>query len=1257
MKKKAIRILSFAMVLVMAFCSVPLSSFAKAEESTVKNASQARIEETNSLSSLLAQTADMSEISMDSPYYISEMTFSGNTATVRYYNESDCKLIVAVYDEETQQMLDSGIEMVYAESITAEVKLNIAMPKYFIAKAFLVDENNAPLCEQFTCRTYTSEYEQIESLTVNDFEPEQVINLDKKDDSNFIALANDVIKIAGSKTVNVLSSVDKEKQKYTLTNIDNSVKNLKSGDRIYLDNGDFDNLLAIEIKSISISGTTAVIVSNGDITEDIFDCIKIDSASVVGNSVLDMSEADESVSYVGDVDFETGEAIKKTSADIETSSKISKEFKIIDKEKKSASGRVEGKINGKVDLSLKFTFKATIKSGYKEVAFTIDPAIKVEFKAEGKIDLLKIPLAKIKAYPVPGVEIGFEPAFVVRISGEVSATATLTFTLGLGYNSKDGFINKCKKPSLKVEFKAELTIFIGIDLQPYAAAITKKIANVSMTGEVGAEAKGTMTNNDGSASHTCKLCIDGDLTGKMEIKASAVFLEDTSKELKAEKVLFKFEFKIGDFYYSISHGEFGWGSCPYRTVEFTVKVTDSKGKAIKDATVSSSYSDFIYEITDKNGVVKLKTNCTSIILTVEAYGYKRTTRQIDVREDSEKFYVTVRKSGVSTSDGTGSNDGTFKGTESTGSFINFGSYPQTKVTNSDLISKLNGCSKTWESYEYYSGTGNWDDGKMVPSDYMKYADFKYNGNKYRAVKFTKYRPCYTGYTCSAGNSYQDDNGYKTNTVYYFKFEPLKWRILDSSQGLVMCESIIDSQAFNNFFLRSNAECYGSPDKLYYASDYGFSSIREWLNDDFYNTAFSPAQQSKIQQNVTVDAKCTDSSSYDGTTTSNNEIFLLSWWDAVNSNYGFNSDNSRCAKGTDYAKCQGLWVNTGSFYNGNSGWRLRSPYGSGSTRYVNFDGYVYYDYNSAHYPYGGVRPAFKFNLKSKISQSSIGDNTASKAENEELSVLCSACEAGGEYILLNVLDYGEDFTLSSDNLLYIDELKADENGTVATKFLPKEYSDNATTLLVGDFGNGIEAKKVTAKKPQIPQINSDCEVLTVSVGETKQLPMTVVNPDKAYFNGRMRMQNGKIASATSSNGIIYIKGVGVGETKFRLYFNEKITGKTVAYKDFTIKVVNTPTTVSMISSLELNYKDDYTFKPKIETADGVTYKTSYKSSNTGVASASDNGYIYACGKGDTKITCTVTDSNGNTVTASCNVTVRYAWWQWLIKILLFGWIWY
>ena len=95
----------------------------------------------------------------------------------------------------------------------------------------------------------------------------------------------------------------------------------------------------------------------------------------------------------------------------------------------------------------------------------------------------------------------------------------------------------------------------------------------------------------------------------------------------------------------------------------------------------------------------------------------------------------------------------------------------------------------------------------------------------------------------------------------------------------------------------------------------------------------------------------------------------------------------------------------------------------------------------------------------------------------------------------------------------------------------------------------------------------------------------------------------------------------------------------------------------IKDIKLAYKKSGTIKPNITADEGAKYTVKYESSNPKVASVDKNGKVTALKKGSAKITCTVTDSNGNTVSDTCTVTVKYNFGQWLIIILLFGWIWY
>ena len=284
-----------------------------------------------------------------------------------------------------------------------------------------------------------------------------------------------------------------------------------------------------------------------------------------------------------------------------------------------------------------------------------------------------------------------------------------------------------------------------------------------------------------------------------------------------------------------------------------------------------------------------------------------------------------------------------------GDIIQFGSYPQSKVTDSTTITDLNSLAPAWDnwtSYGYYSGAGS--DGTMQQGDWMRYTDIMYNGNKYRGVKFTQYRPDFTygvSTSHSAGNTYQKLNGYYVNTVYWFKFEPVDWRVLNPDTGLVMCEALIDSQPYSNTIYYNsvaidpnNFAHFNDSSYTNYASDYETSSIRNWLNNNFYNTTFTDSEKKEINTttlnnygyHTLTNSLHEGFEKLDGNPT-NDKIFLLSYNEVRNSNYGFNTSSSyyvpeRYAKGSDYAQSQGLYVyeDSGNACNNNSSWLLRSP---------------------------------------------------------------------------------------------------------------------------------------------------------------------------------------------------------------------------------------------------------------------------------------------------------------------------------------------
>ncbi len=260
----------------------------------------------------------------------------------------------------------------------------------------------------------------------------------------------------------------------------------------------------------------------------------------------------------------------------------------------------------------------------------------------------------------------------------------------------------------------------------------------------------------------------------------------------------------------------------------------------------------------------------------------------------------------------------------------------------------------WKSYGYSSGTGDRYDGLMTSSDYMMYYDFTHGTESYRAVRFTSYRPYYVGYT--TGNdklkTYQDDNNYSPDQVYFFHYEPLKWRVINPSTGLILCDSIIDAQPYESVVFASGGKYYTDSTAKNLANDYKNSTIHKWIIRDFFDTAFTKAQQSSIPTTLI---------SFNDGSTASERVFLPSMADVSNENYGFGKadvrDNARKASGTDYAKCQGLYKSTDSRNANIAPWWLRdSDSNSAKAMCVSYDGKVKNESATVDLNYVGVRPA-------------------------------------------------------------------------------------------------------------------------------------------------------------------------------------------------------------------------------------------------------------------------------------------------------------
>ncbi len=176
---------------------------------------------------------------------------------------------------------------------------------------------------------------------------------------------------------------------------------------------------------------------------------------------------------------------------------------------------------------------------------------------------------------------------------------------------------------------------------------------------------------------------------------------------------------------------------------------------------------------------------------------------------------------------------------------------------------------------------------------------------------------------------------------------------------MLSEYIIDKQVF---YTSSDNRTIG--DQTIYANNYEHSTIREWLNNAFYNKAFSSQEKGSILTTLVDNSASTTESSTNPYFSNNtmDKVYLLSYQEARSSTYGFStstsSSSTRTAVTTDYARAVGAYMFTSTSYYGNGYWWLRSPnyYDSYSAHIVDHDGYIYSNY--VDYSFYGARPAIK-----------------------------------------------------------------------------------------------------------------------------------------------------------------------------------------------------------------------------------------------------------------------------------------------------------
>ncbi len=222
-------------------------------------------------------------------------------------------------------------------------------------------------------------------------------------------------------------------------------------------------------------------------------------------------------------------------------------------------------------------------------------------------------------------------------------------------------------------------------------------------------------------------------------------------------------------------------------------------------------------------------------------------------------------------------------------FMYEGEYPQTVVTNEEVIKELSKITET-----------------------NKRGYLEYNGRQYAKVTYT-----------GRSGIVKFNNGVvlQKDKTYYFVVEPILWRILDEVNGVAIAEKIIDTAQF----YESSKEHLD--EKEAHPNNYEYSDVSSWLNSDIkhakdsfiYDAFANPNDVLTLRKDIDNSASTTmDENNKYACVTTTAYLYLLSYSE-FNSAYEIKINKE--SKVTDYAIARGVNVDN---YSMNGEWWLRTP---------------------------------------------------------------------------------------------------------------------------------------------------------------------------------------------------------------------------------------------------------------------------------------------------------------------------------------------
>lgn len=623
------------------------------------------MEATDSFGKLLVNSIDEQNSASSSENRVIGVTVDGSTATVEYVAAEDADLVVGIYtDNSAKEMVASGTTSVLAtvetsSSSFATVNISGTIPEYYTVKCYLLDKmEHAPLSEVYANESYTQAMVDLNTATVDDFPADRVINFDDDSSTNFAVVKSNIVFITPDTTSdaeNTVTQKDNENLVYTITNATDAITNLHSGNILTLEDTQ-GSLLIVRVASITVNGDSVTI--QGDDTleiTDVFDVLKIEESAESGELIHSDEDMDEAVTYLGvreNIDSENSFQIKDggITDNIPLLDDSLHEFNVSGTVNDMKDGMLSATVKGKLLLKANIDFAYYISLNNQWLALSSDISVSGDLSVSGAI-AGKVPLGHLHTPDFLedkfGVKAEITPNLVLELSAKFAFKYSYAQNIIWKYSTSNGFQNLSKSAEGKIEPVVKdgkdttdtISIFAGLEVGP-KIKLNDELLWLEFKLKGGITTTVERLASDDEMRHECAQCLDFTETVNGKFTITLIIFKTDYSKFGIPKEIKLLDIPVGNWYWSLTFGEFGEGTCPHIAYRVTISLDGSKesGITIYEKKSNGTHYEFT-ELgqTDETGVLKtyLASGSYDLTASIGKQNYSAVTTVYDAATEVE----------------------------------------------------------------------------------------------------------------------------------------------------------------------------------------------------------------------------------------------------------------------------------------------------------------------------------------------------------------------------------------------------------------------------------------------------------------------------------------------------------------------------------------------------------------------------------------------------------------------------------------------